>query len=122
MPRVVVIDDSRLIRDLLTLGLSKAGFDVTAAPGVDEGLLVIRSTRPDIVLLDLEMPDKDGLACLEVLRASPTTHHLPVIMISAHPAREVILRVAHMGVKGVIVKSDNLLWSYRPAILAAFLN
>lgn len=109
MPRTVVIDDSHLILDLLRLGLRTAGHEVVTAPSAAEGLEAIRREKPDLVLLDLEMPGSDGLSCLASIRADSDLGRLPVIMISAHPVRDVIVRVAQLGVQGIILKNDRLL-------------
>jgi CheY-like chemotaxis protein len=68
--RVLIVDDSAIIRDrLATLVREWPGVDLTEARGADEALAVARSSRPDLVLLDLQMPGKSGLAVIADLKA-----------------------------------------------------
>ena len=91
--RVVVADDSRLMRRLLSDALGRQGFDVvaTAADG-DEALAACRAHRPDAMTLDLHMPGMDGLGVLRALRAGKA-EPVPVVVVSAfspaHGARAV---------------------------------
>jgi two-component system chemotaxis response regulator CheB len=91
--RIVVADDSRLMRRMLTDALGKQGFDVvgTAADG-DEALELCRTHRPDALTLDLHMPGLDGLGVLRALRAGKAAP-VPVVVVSAfspaHGARAV---------------------------------
>src|SRR5690349_25029872 len=91
--RVVVADDSRLMRRMLTDALGKQGFDVvaTAADG-DEALAACNEHRPDAMTLDLAMPGLDGIGVLRALRAGKA-EAVPVVVVSAfspaHGARAV---------------------------------
>jgi two-component system chemotaxis response regulator CheB len=91
--RVVVADDSRLMRRILADALGRQGFDVvaTAADG-DEALLACRQHRPDAMTLDLHMPGMDGIGVLRALRAGKADR-VPVVVVSAfspaHGARAV---------------------------------
>lgn len=108
MPHVLVIDDAREIRDLFRVMLGKAGMDVSLASGAAEGAQLARQKSPHIILLDLEMPGRDGVSCLEELRKHASTAAIPVLMVSGTPVREVIVRVARMGVNGIILKNERV--------------
>ena len=86
--RVVVADDSRLMRRMLADALGRQGFDVVATAGDgDEALAACRKHRPDALTLDLAMPGLDGLGVLRALRAG-RTRPVPVVVVSAFsPAR-----------------------------------
>jgi len=91
--RVVVADDSRLMRRILADGLKRQGFDVVAqAANGDEALAACTEHRPDAMTLDLHMPGLDGLGVLRALRSGRTTS-VPVVVVSAfspaHGARAV---------------------------------
>src|ERR671934_2372144 len=91
--RVVVADDSRLMRRMLADALGRQGFDVvaTAADG-DEALAACRDHRPDAMTLDLAMPGMDGIGVLKALKAGKAAQ-VPVVVVSAfspaHGARAV---------------------------------
>ncbi len=75
--RILVIDDDRLLRSSLKYRLSQEGYDVTTAEDGEEGLLYARRDRPDLVILDIGLPDRDGLDVARTLarsnRISPNT-------------------------------------------------
>lgn len=108
MQRVVIIDDSPQILDLLGMHLRRAGYQVVTALNVDDGMVAIRQIRPNVILLDLEMPGKDGVACLKELAADLQLLTIPVIMVSSSPEREIVLRVARLGVRSIVLKNEQL--------------
>lgn len=80
--RVLVVDDSRVIRQLIRVNLELDGFEVvTAADGV-ECLEAVARTRPDLVTLDVVMPRMDGPRTVERLRSGPRTRHIPLVLVS----------------------------------------
>ncbi|HUM69553.1 MAG TPA: response regulator [Chloroflexota bacterium] len=81
-PEIIVVDDEPHIRDMLTLLLELNGFSVsTAVDGLDAWDKITQSV-PHVVILDVMMPEMDGLTLCCKLRAHPQTTHLPVIMLS----------------------------------------
>ena len=81
--KVVCVEDEPEIIDLIRLILGRKGFDLTGATGGLEGLEAIRRVKPDLVLLDLMMPDMDGWEVYQQLKAEETTKPIPVIVITA---------------------------------------
>ncbi|MCQ3976180.1 MAG: hypothetical protein DPW09_22360 [Anaerolineae bacterium] len=81
---VLVIDDDPAVRDLLSNYLGKEGFRVKTAPTTEEGLRLARVEQPDVITLDVLMPDKclDGWAALAALKADPGLANIPVIMVT----------------------------------------
>jgi signal transduction histidine kinase/DNA-binding response OmpR family regulator len=79
---VVVIDDDQSARDLLQRQLAKAGFRVLTAAGGEEGLRLIRESRPAFITLDVVMPGMDGWDVLAALKADPALCEIPVIILS----------------------------------------
>ncbi|MFF8724948.1 response regulator [Streptomyces sp. NPDC015171] len=87
--RVLVVDDNKVIRQLIRVNLELEGLEVvTAADGV-ECLEVVHQVRPDVVTLDVVMPRLDGLRTAARLRADPRTRDLPLAIISACTQYEV---------------------------------
>ncbi|MFJ8083913.1 response regulator [Streptomyces sp. NPDC096205] len=87
--RVLVVDDNKVIRQLIRVNLELEGLEVvTAADGV-ECLDVIHQVRPDVVTIDVVMPRLDGLRTVARLRADPRTRDLPVAIVSACTPYEV---------------------------------
>jgi DNA-binding response OmpR family regulator len=81
--QVIYIEDEQEMIDLVRLILSRKGFEVIGANGGREGLDLIRQNHPDLVLLDLMMPDMDGWDVYQQLRAEDATRDIPVIVITA---------------------------------------
>ncbi|MFO1488452.1 MAG: response regulator [Verrucomicrobiota bacterium] len=80
--KILVVDDDADMIELLSFHLKQAGFAVGTAMNGIEALKKIRSIAPDLVLLDLILPEMDGLAVCETLRRDRTTASLPVIMLT----------------------------------------
>jgi DNA-binding response OmpR family regulator len=81
--RVVCIEDEAQMIDLVKLILSRDGFEVIGAPSGFEGLRVVEDMQPDLVLLDLMMPDIDGWEVYQRMKANPMTSSIPVIVVTA---------------------------------------
>lgn len=81
MSRIVVIEDDQGIAEMLSFNLEAAGHQVLAARDGVAGLRLARTSRPDVVLLDLMLPRMDGIEVCRQLRRSSST---PVIMLTAH--------------------------------------
>lgn len=81
--KVVCVEDEQEMIDLIRLILSRRGFEVLGANGGVRGLELIRAEKPDIVLLDLMMPEMDGWQVYQQLKADPFTEHIPVVVVTA---------------------------------------
>lgn len=81
--RVVCIEDEPEMVDLVRLILGRKGFELIGAMGGREGLEKIKSTKPDLVLLDLMMPDMDGWEVYQQMKADPEMQRIPVIVVTA---------------------------------------
>jgi diguanylate cyclase (GGDEF)-like protein len=82
-PRVLVVDDDADIRTVLALTLEHAGFEVLEATDGDRALEIIRVERPDVVLLDVMMPGRNGIEVLRELRTDARSANLPVLLLTA---------------------------------------
>jgi CheY-like chemotaxis protein len=100
--RVLVVDDSAVVRDLMTEILAHAGFAVRVAPGGDQALAAVAEEVPDAILLDIDMPRMDGF---EVLRRIRERHDVPVIMLTLRASEEDQRRAATLGANAYVVKS-----------------
>lgn len=80
---VVIVEDEQEMIDLIQLILSRRGFDVIGANGGAQGLKEIRANKPDLVLLDLMMPEMDGWQVYQQLKADEDTANIPVIVVTA---------------------------------------
>ncbi|MFZ5822293.1 MAG: response regulator transcription factor [Chloroflexota bacterium] len=81
--RILCIEDEPEMIDLIRLILSRRGFEVEGAAGGQEGLEKVRQRPPDLVLLDLMMPDMDGWEVYQQMKAGEKTRDIPVIVVTA---------------------------------------
>jgi len=80
---IVCIEDEPEMIELIQLILNRRGFEVHGASGGKEGLKMARETLPDLVLLDLMMPDMDGWEVYQQMKAEESTRNIPVIVVTA---------------------------------------
>jgi two-component system, OmpR family, response regulator VicR len=83
LKRLVYVEDEREMIDLVRLILGRRGFEVIGANGGRDGLETIRRELPDLVLLDLMMPDMDGWDVYQQMKADETTRNIPVVVVTA---------------------------------------
>lgn len=102
--RIFVIDDDDQIRRLLERVLTSAGYTVEEFGTAEEGLARIRSESPDLVLLDLHLPDRSGHEVLEEIRSDPGTRLLPVVMLTGRATVSEKMRAQAEGVTDFIPK------------------
>jgi DNA-binding response OmpR family regulator len=81
--QILCIEDEPEMIDLIRLILGRRGFDVQGASGGTEGLRMVRDIHPDLVLLDLMMPDMDGWEVYQQMKADESTRSIPVIVVTA---------------------------------------
>ena len=82
-PLILCVDDEPDITELVHFHLTRAGFEVETAANGREALLAVGRRRPDLILLDLMLPDIDGFGVCEILRREPATAGIPVLMLTA---------------------------------------
>ena len=102
--RVLVVEDDPDIRRLLGHLLRPAGYLVEETGTAGEGLAALRAKCPDLVLLDLELPDRNGHEVLEEIRSDPATRLLPVVVLTGHAERHEKIRALREGVTDFIAK------------------
>lgn len=80
---ILSVDDERDVTDLISFHLSRAGFDVITASSGRAALELIATRRPDLIILDLMLPDIDGFGICEILRRQANTATIPIVILSA---------------------------------------
>jgi CheY-like chemotaxis protein len=101
---VLVVDDSPVIRDLITVNLELEGLEVVACEDGEEALGVVAEVRPDVITLDVVMPRLGGFDTAERLRSDPATAHIPIIIVTARAAQADLERAESLGVEGYLTK------------------
>lgn len=104
--KILIVDDEPNIRELFVDTLSPHGFECITARNGLEGLNLILTASPDLVLLDLRMPDMDGLAMLRELRKKNGGEKIPVIILSTLNDEKSVSEALQLGVSDFLEKSN----------------
>ncbi|MBW4688815.1 MAG: response regulator [Komarekiella atlantica HA4396-MV6] len=106
--KILVIDDEDDIRQLIQTCLEiMGGWKVLTATSGNQGLLLAQSSQPDAILLDVMMPDMDGLTTFQQLQANQKTKHIPVILLTARGRATDQRLFTQLGVRDIISKPFN---------------
>ncbi len=110
---ILLVEDTAICREPVAYFLSNSGFKVTCAANGREALAAIQSAPPDLILLDLIMPDMDGLTLLRNLHRRNPPSKIPVLLLTAVSDKKHIMEAAKLGVRGYLLKTrfslDDLL-------------
>lgn len=105
MPTVLVVEDTDLVRKTLVRLLSREGFETLSAANGANALEMLATLHPDLILLDVNMPDMDGLQLLEVLQSNPAWQAVPVVMLTGRSDTHTIRRAMQLGAKEFLIKA-----------------
>jgi len=103
--KVCIVDDDPSVREIYLMKFNQEGFDVSLATDGAEGLRVIREEQPDIILLDLQMPVKNGIEVLEELHRDEELRKIPVIVLTNIDNEDSFKEVGKFETRFYLVKS-----------------
>ncbi|MEM9923180.1 MAG: response regulator [Cyanobacteria bacterium P01_D01_bin.50] len=105
---ILLIDDEETIQEVVQVGIEiEAGWDVAIASSGAEGIEVAQAQQPDVILLDVMMPDMDGISTLSQLKANIKTQSIPVILLTAKTQAADKKQFQNVEIMGVITKPFN---------------
>ena len=84
MPKILLVEDNEMNRDMLSRRLNRNGFEVVIAVNGREGVDLATSARPDLILMDMSLPILDGWEATKLVKSNPETAGIPVIALTAH--------------------------------------
>jgi two-component system cell cycle sensor histidine kinase/response regulator CckA len=102
--RILVVDDEANDRQLLEVLLSAEGFTIATAANGAEALAIVARTPPDLILLDVMMPDLDGYQVAETIKSNPTAVPIPIIMVTVLDDRDAMMRALAVGAEDFLIK------------------
>jgi len=102
--RVLIVDDETHNRSLLEIMLSSEGYELFTAASGEEALAVVEEHHPDLILLDIMMPELNGFQITTMLTANPETQHIPIIILSAIDDRGARERGLQVGAVAFLTK------------------
>ena len=109
MKKVLIVDDDRLISKVLSEEFRDNGFEVSNAYNGEEGLEMARSEKPDLIMLDITMPKKDGISVLHDLKLSDDTKDIPVTVLTVSENESKLDEAIKLGASGAMLKSRHTL-------------
>ena len=113
---VLAVDDSRTMRDMITLALKNEGFEVTTADDGLHGLAVLNGFQPDVIITDINMPRMDGFGFIDAVRGREESRLTPILVLTTESSEDLKARARNAGATGWIVKpfaQDKLIRALR---------
>lgn len=104
--KVLCVEDDAFLLSLISGKLTETGFAVVTAASGNAGITKAKLEHPDIILLDIMLPDMGGFAILEKLKGDPDTKDIPVIVISNLGGRDEIAKALRFGAASYVIKSN----------------
>lgn len=83
MPKILLVEDNEMNRDMLSRRLQRKGYDVITAENGERGLSLARVESPDLILMDITLPEMDGWEAARQLKTDENTRHIPIIALTA---------------------------------------
>lgn len=111
--KILIVEDEEDVMELIRYNLAKEGFNCDSAHNGQEALKKAQATLPDLLLLDLMLPEVDGLEVCKRLKSSPQTEHIPIVMVTAKSDEADIITGLELGADDYITKP------FSPKVLVA---
>lgn len=83
MPKILLVEDNEMNRDMLSRRLQRRGYHIVTAADGEQGLSLARVEAPDLILMDITLPEMDGWEVARLLKADEGTRHIPIIALTA---------------------------------------
>lgn len=116
-PRILLVEDDRAVAEMYRLKLRRDGFAVQIAEDGERAIDLARRQTPDLVLLDVRLPKRDGLQVLAAMRQDPCTSGVPIVVLSNYSEDPVVQRSLALGATEYLVKAHTT-----PEMLSASLR
>lgn len=108
MPKILYIEDEQILREVYKEEFKNEGIDIETASDGEEGLTKVQEIKPDLILMDINMPKMDGITVLKKIKQNELTKHIPVIMLTNQseekPESEIAIK---MGAVSYMVKAES---------------
>ena len=104
MKKILIVDDEPYIIRLLSKKLEKENYTVYSAENGFESVEMAKKYNPDLILMDIKMPECNGIEAFKILKKTQNTNEIPVLFMTAFPNPEYLKKIKQMGAKGCISK------------------
>ena len=106
MKKILIAEDDQFLASAYRVKLTKEGFDVKIAGDGEEAIEMLKTFTPDLIVLDIVMPKKDGFTTLQEIRSNPMWKNLPILIASSLGQQEDVKKGLSLGATDYIIKSD----------------
>ena len=106
MKKILIVEDEKILRDMYNEKFSRENFEIVLATDADEGLEVAKKEKPDLILLDILLPDKNGIYFLEKMKADPQIANLRVVGFSNYDDPETRAEAKKLGIEDYLIKTN----------------
>ena len=104
MPKILLVEDNEMNRDMLARRLRRSGYDVVMAVDGQQGVAMAQSEAPDLILMDIRLPYEDGYGALKKIRASNRLKSIPIIAVTAEASTDQMNKARASGFDGFLGK------------------
>ncbi|MFT5367401.1 MAG: CheY-like chemotaxis protein [Candidatus Latescibacterota bacterium] len=105
---VLIVDDEEINRELFCQILNTRGYDMLEADSGVQAIEVVQSKKPDLILLDLFMPNGDGMSVLQAVRGNPETKDIPIVVVTAAVNDDVLKKTQELGCNALVRKPVDM--------------
>ncbi|KAA0258875.1 response regulator [Deferribacter autotrophicus] len=108
MATILIVEDENSLRELIAFNLQSEGFKTVEASDANEALMFLEEIEPDLILLDIMLPGLKGTQLLNILKSTPKTASIPIIIISARDEEDMIVKHLELGAKDYLTKPFSI--------------
>ena len=105
--KILIIDDSPTVRMVMGSSLESKGYLIISEQTAEKGLMALVEHKPDLILLDLMLPDRSGLDVLKAIKENEETKHIPVIILTGKDSGEEVIKGKQLGADDYCVKLNT---------------
>lgn len=104
--KILIVEDDNILQKALQEFLSGEGFEISSALDGEEGITMSKSKKPDLILLDIILPKKDGYEVLKEVKNDPDTKNIPVVLLTNLGSLNDVEKALNMGATTYLIKAD----------------
>lgn len=106
MKKILLIEDEKMLKEMYTLKFSQEGFEVISVISAEEGLELAKKEKPDLIILDILLPRKNGVWFLKKKNEDPEISQIPIVALSNYDHPETRKEAIELGIKDYLIKTD----------------
>ncbi len=106
MTKILIIEDEKILAEMYQEQFSRAGYEVAVAFGVKDGMRLAKESKPNLILLDILLPEENGISFLEKVKQDPEISLIPIVAFSNYDDPETKKEAFSLGVRDYLIKTS----------------